>query len=271
MQQQIRGWRFAAERAGRRRGARDVPLAASTRMMGGMAVMACRALSRMAMRAQADKMRRRAPAMTRSARAMRAMRGMPATRTRYRRPAMRTMRMMRARAREMPVMRSMPAADVTTMKRVAGGMGVVAAGVGVARWMAGRPKTVMRAARERAPRNRWIMVTVNCSPQRLASRSDLPEPITRLGDAVDIKICPAPGDRGTELGARLRELPRTRIAGMVMRRHEEDPRHVVEQALREAKAIIETGEVVRRDWPPSAQPVQVGKLLEFAGRRGGRP
>jgi hypothetical protein len=58
---------------------------------------------------------------------------------------------------------------------------------------------------------------------------------------------------------------------MVMRRPEEDPRRVVERALRDAKAIIETGEVTRKDWPPSAQPAQVGKLLEFAGRRGGRP
>lgn len=296
MQQQIRGWRFAAERTRRRRGARDVPLAAPARMMtDGMAAMACRALNRMAMRVQSARMRRRAPATTR------VLRAMPVMRTRSRRPGrslpamadlpglptmadlramqamramqtMQAMRVMRAmRARAMPAMRSMPEIDVTTVKRVAGGMGVVVAGMGVARWMASRPRTPMRTARQRAPENRWIMVTVNCSPQRLASRADLPEPITRLGDAVDIKICPAPGDRGTELGARLRELPRTSIAGMVMRRPEEDPRLMVERALRDAKAIIETGEVLRKDWPPSAQPAQVGELLEFAGRRGGRP
>lgn len=192
--------------------------------------------------------------------------GMPAMADLCSTQAMKTMRTMRTRA--MPMMRSMPVTEVITVKRVAGGMGVVA--VGVAGWMATRPR-IMRAARDRDLRNRWIMVTVNCSPQRLASRADLPEPITRLGDAVDIKICPAPGDRGTELGARLRELPRTRVAGMVMRRAEEDPRLVVERALRDAKAIIETGEVVRSERPPYAQPVQVGKLLEFAGRRGGRP
>jgi hypothetical protein len=153
-----------------------------------------------------------------------------------------------------------------TMKRVAGGLGLLAAGMGVARWAASRPQMT----RDRAPKNRWIMVTVNCSPQRLASRADLPDPITRLGDAVDIKIAPAPGDRGTEIGARLRDLPRTKIAGMVRRRPEEDPRLMVEEALREAKAIIEAGEVLRPDWPPSAQPIPAGKLLEFAGRRGGR-
>jgi hypothetical protein len=163
-------------------------------------------------------------------------------------------------------MPTIPVTDSMNLKRVAGGLGVLAAGLGIARWMASRPQTT----RDRAPKNRWIMVTINCSPQRLASRADLPAPITRLGDLVDIKICPAPGDRGTELGARLRHLPRMKVAGMVARRPAEDPRRMVEQALRDAKAMIEAGEVVRPDWPPSAQAAQVGKLLEFAGRRGGR-
>jgi hypothetical protein len=57
---------------------------------------------------------------------------------------------------------------------------------------------------------------------------------------------------------------------MVNRRPEEDPRRMVEEALHQAKSMIETGEVLRPDWPPSTQPAQVGKLLEFAGRRGGR-
>lgn len=172
----------------------------------------------------------------------------------------------RARCASRAGIAELPAMDARNARRAAGALGVAVAGIGAIRWMASRPG----GTRDRAPKNRWIMVTVNCSPQRLASRSDLPEPITRLGDSVDIKISPAPGDRGTELGARLRELPRTKIAGMVARRPEEDPRLVVERALREAKALIEAGEVVRAEWPPSVQPPQVGKLLEFAGRRGGR-
>ncbi|MGH3381521.1 MAG: hypothetical protein ACRDP6_43005 [Actinoallomurus sp.] len=177
---------------------------------------------------------------------------------------------MRARAQSRARVPAAPAIDATTMKRMVGGLGVMAAGMGVARWMASRTQTTRTmTTKDRAPKNRWIMVTVNCAPQRLASRADLPEPITRLGDAVDIKICPAPGDRGTELGARLRDLPRTKIAGMVTRRPEENPHRMVERALREAKAIIEAGEALRPDWPP-AGPAQVGKLLEFAGRRGGR-
>ncbi|MCW2948251.1 MAG: putative integral rane protein [Actinoallomurus sp.] len=153
------------------------------------------------------------------------------------------------------------------MKRIVGGLGLLAAGMGVVRWLSSRPSEITR---DRTPRNRWIMVTINCAPQRLASRADLPEPITRLGDAVDIKICPAPGDRGTELGARLRDFPRTRISGITTRNMDDDPRRMVEEALRHAKSLIETGEVLRPDWPPSTHPTPAGKLLELAGRRGGR-
>jgi hypothetical protein len=252
MQQQIRGWRIAAERTPRRRASRGVPTTPSARMMEDMLLTACRALGRMPSTART---RRRTGIPATMPRAMRrAMRrGMP-------RPSI-----PRGIARP-STPRGIPRPEGANMMRIAGGVGLAAAGMGVARWMSSRTQTT----RDRSPKNRWIMVTVNCSPQRLASRADLPEPITRLGDAVDIKIAPAPGDRGTELGARLRELPRTKIAGMVTRRPEEDPRQIVEKALREAKSMIEAGEVLRPDWPVSAQPAQVGKLLEFAGRRGGR-
>lgn len=217
-----------------------------------------------------------------SARSRRAARTMPSMPSMPSMPDMRGMKAMQAmrssqtmqamRERAKPAMRSMPTMESGTMKRIIGAMaGMAAAGMGLAGWMAMRSRMgAGRTSKDREAKNRWIMVTVNCSPQRLASRADLPEPITRLGDAVDIKICPAPGDRGTELGARLRELPRTKIVGMVMRRPEEDPRHTVEQALRESKAIIEAGEAIRSDWPPAPQPAPAGKLLEFAGRRGGR-
>jgi hypothetical protein len=226
-----RGPQLRISRRPQRRTAREVPSAAI-----GAAAVILRTLVRMAMAAKARRT------------------------TKVTVPRMDTAKMMRAGTAQMSRI------GTARMTRVAGGLGLAAAGLGVVRWMATRPSRT----RDRSPKNRWIMVTINCSPQRLASRADLPEPVTRLGDSVDIKISPAPGDRGTELGARLREYPRARIAGMVMRRSEEDPRLMVEEALREAKAMIEAGEALRPDWPPVAQPVPTGKLLEFAGRRGGR-
>jgi hypothetical protein len=157
--------------------------------------------------------------------------------------------------------------DRVDKMRALGGAGLLAACVGIAGWMAARP---VESKRDRAMKNRWIMVTINCSPARLASPADLPEPITRLGDAVDIKICQAPGDKGTELGARLRDFPRGRISGPVSWRAGAGPRRAVREALRQAKSIIEAGEALRPDTPSSTRPTPGGKLLEFAGRRGGR-
>jgi hypothetical protein len=154
--------------------------------------------------------------------------------------------------------------DGGAMRRVVG-LGMMAAGIGIARWLATRPGG---PTLRRETTNPWEMVTINCAPQRLASRADLPEPIARLGDAVDIKISPAPGDRGTELGARLRE-PQTGITGMAARIIGDDPRRTVRRALREAKSLIETGEVMRRDWPPTHRPTPTAKVMEFAHRRGG--
>jgi hypothetical protein len=308
MQQQIRGWRFAAERIPRRRIMRDGSLAPSARTFlsacqelgrrargrgaparGRMsAAEAARTAARMPAR-MAEYMPGRAPTGMMGRMPARMAARMPARMAEYipgRTPTGIMGRMPGRMARRMPgrmgarmpgrmagrmtmpagiterMPTGIPSAMTPNVKRVAGGLGLLAAGMGVARWAMKRP--------ERALRNRWIMVTVNCSPQRLASRADLPEPITRLGDAVDIKIAPAPGDRGTELGARLRDLPRTKVAGMVGRHPEENPRRMVERALRDAKAIIESGEVLRGDWPAAAEPAQAGKLLEFAGRRGGR-
>ncbi|GLY92480.1 hypothetical protein Airi02_104080 [Actinoallomurus iriomotensis] len=285
MQQQIRGWRFAAERIPKRRVMRDGPLAHSARTL----VSACQELGDRARgmsapthgrMSAAQAMAARMPARVAEympgrtptgmmgrmpARMAARMPGQMMGRRPTRMPARMARRMSGRMAGRMTMPTAMPTGMTSNMKRVAGGLGLLAAGMGVARWAINRP-----SARERELKNRWIMVTVNCSPQRLASRADLPEPITRLGDAVDIKIAPAPGDRGTELGARLRDLPRTKVAGMVHRHPEEDPRRMVEQALRDAKAIIETGEVLRGEWPAAAQAAQAGKLLEFAGRRGGR-
>ena len=164
-------------------------------------------------------------------------------------------------------MRGMSGMGRGDLARVAGGAGLLVAGAGIAGWMATRPA---ESKRDRAMKNRWMMVTVNCSPARLASPADLPEPIIRLGDAVDIKICQAPGDRGTELGARLRDFPRGRMGGPVSWRAGGGPRRAVQEALRQAKSLIEAEEVLRQEGPAPSHAAEAANLLEMAGRRGGR-
>jgi hypothetical protein len=151
------------------------------------------------------------------------------------------------------------------MKRIAG-LALVTVGIGMVRWFAARRH---EKARDRGARNRWLMITIDCPPERLASRSDLPEPIARLGDAVDTKVSRAPGDRGTELGARPSEVSSSG-AGGVAGFSGENFRRTVRWALRQSRSLIETGEVLIWDQPPAAYPRPTKKILELAGRRGGR-
>ena len=239
MQQQIRGWRFAAERTHRRRGARDVPLACSARMMGGTAVMACRALGRMAMRAR--------------------------TRPRPGIPQLSVSRLSMPRP-------SMPAAGTTTMKRAAGRLALMAAGMGVAGWAASRsratPKTL--TTRDRAPKNRWIMVTSTARlsgwPRVPTCRSRSPGSVTpSTSRSAPRPVTGAPSSAHGCATSRVRRSPewscagRRRTPGTWSKRHCARPR----RSSRRVRSV-------RPDWPPSAQPAQVGKLVELAGRRGAR-
>jgi hypothetical protein len=110
---------------------------------------------------------------------------------------------------------------------------------------------------------RWLVVTVNCPPERLSG--GLPQPLERLRDSVELEVRPAPGGRGTELAARPRDGV---VAGVVGRVRGDDPRQVVRSALRDAKSLIETGEVLRPD-APATRPTPGGRLLELATRRAG--
>src|SRR5215208_5245471 len=78
----------------------------------------------------------------------------------------------------------------------------VGAGVLVARRMTTRQ--VGDGAARIAP-DRWHTVTVNRPPEEVAPEGRLPEPLAGLSDAVEVRFRPAPGGRGTELAARLRD------------------------------------------------------------------
>ncbi|HEX2317090.1 MAG TPA: hypothetical protein VHJ17_25315, partial [Thermomonospora sp.] len=57
--------------------------------------------------------------------------------------------------------------------------------------------------------------------------------------------------------------------GPVRRMRGDDPRQAVRSALREAKSLVETGEVVLPDAPPTTRPTPGGKVLDLATRRAG--
>ena len=76
---------------------------------------------------------------------------------------------------------------------------------------------------------RWLVVTVQRPPEEVAV--DLPAALR--GSSVEVEVRPAPGDRGSELAVRARG--------------RKPPRDELRSALREAKQVLEVGEVLRVD------------------------
>lgn len=85
----------------------------------------------------------------------------------------------------------------------------------------------------------WKAVTILGDPARFEGDAR-PEPLRRIADGIELKVATAPGDKGFELHARVREGVDT---GAVF--GEEDPEQALRAALRDTKQVIETGEVLR--------------------------
>ena len=157
-----------------------------------------------------------------------------------------------------------------------GGRAMVVAGVG-AGVLAVRRMTRQsgNGSGARAP-DRWHSVTVNrplrrpqSPPEEVAPEGRLPEPLAELGDAVEVRLRQAPGDRGTEVAARLRDGAPAGPGGVVARAAGTDPRQDLRSALRRAKQLLETGEVLSPDQPPTTRRTLRNLPLELAGRRAG--
>jgi hypothetical protein len=113
--------------------------------------------------------------------------------------------------------------------------------------------------------SRWLAVTVQAEPDAVAGDPRVTEAFARLGDDVETRIEAAPGGRGTEVSARVRQAPApvtARIAG-------DDPRQDVRRALRDLKSLLETGEVIRTDPPTTGKPTPGGALVRAVTRRAG--
>lgn len=128
------------------------------------------------------------------------------------------------------------------MGRVAGGgLAVVVAGALVRRHRR-RPPTAAPG-----PPGRWQVVTVAGRPEEVLPPGLRPEPLRRLGGAVELSARPAPGARGTELAARLPAGGEARLPGLAAHLVGDDPGRFLRQVLRETKQLVETGEVLRAD------------------------
>lgn len=125
------------------------------------------------------------------------------------------------------------------------------------------------AARTRsaAVPDRWHVVTVNRPPADVGVTGTRPRPLAELGDGVELRVSPAPGDRGTELAARVR--PGSGLSAS----DASDLDEHVRRALRDTRCLLETGEVLRPDSPSTTRPTLTSLPLRLALRKaktGGR-
>lgn len=111
------------------------------------------------------------------------------------------------------------------------------------------------------PGSGWLAVTVVCEPSALDT-AHLPTPLAELGDRIEVRVQAAPDGKGTELAARLRD--RESSGGARGRLSGSDAQADVRSALRQAKQLIEVGEVLAVDPAPHGERTATppGKLLE---------
>ncbi|MFR9774813.1 hypothetical protein ACL02O_01995 [Micromonospora sp. MS34] len=133
------------------------------------------------------------------------------------------------------------------MGRLTGsGIALVAAGATAARALVRRLRRSPGTPRTDPRPGRWQVVTVAGRPEEVLPLGRWPEPLRRLDGAVELYARPAPGGRGTELAARPLGGDRG-FPGMAAHLVGDDPGRFIRQALREAKQLAETGEVLRAD------------------------
>ncbi|MET8233005.1 hypothetical protein ABZS77_20280 [Micromonospora sp. NPDC005298] len=108
-----------------------------------------------------------------------------------------------------------------------------------------------------AAKGRWEVVTVDRPPDEVLPGGRWPEPLRRLDGAVEVRVRPAPGDRGTELAARPL-VGATPTVGLAAHLVGDDPRLLVRRMLRQVKQHAETGEVLRADRSALDRPEAAG-------------
>jgi hypothetical protein len=142
-----------------------------------------------------------------------------------------------------------------------------AAGVGVARILLRRTRRgwpASLAAGGREPR--WHTVTIHRPPEQVAPDGGVPEPLGLLGDAVEVPVRPAPGSRGTELAARLRD--GASVPAQADDLDTSSPVRALRSALRHAKQLAETGEVLAATEPGTSRRTLLNRPLEAVTRHG---
>lgn len=142
------------------------------------------------------------------------------------------------------------------------GKAAAAVGIGVASVAAGLvARSLVRKEREsdgdgEHPEG-WKAVTVLGDADDFSS-GGYPEPLRRVADSLEIRVQPAPGAKGFEVHARVRD--GADLAG------EKDSGQALRTALRDAKQVFETGEILRATPRPHGErpPTLLGGAVDKA-------
>jgi hypothetical protein len=157
------------------------------------------------------------------------------------------------------------------MNRRSAGITVAAVAGGAALLVAqSRLRSPSGAGAPAEPQSRWRAVTVNRTAEEVSAGGRVADLMTSLGSDIEVEVRPAPGDKGTELRARLKA---NGSSGGISRGgsdYERERTRELRRALREVKQIIEVGEILRVDPTPHGRrtPTPMGALVEFATDRG---
>ncbi|WP_139195830.1 MULTISPECIES: hypothetical protein [unclassified Curtobacterium] len=117
--------------------------------------------------------------------------------------------------------------------------------------------------------SRWYAVTVNRARHEVWPDGEVPAPLRSAGPDVEIELRAAPGDKGTEVRARFRD-PRGSDGTTRGRAAATERVRRLRRALREAKQLVEVGEVLRVDPVPHGERKRTpfGAAVEWATDRG---
>lgn len=141
------------------------------------------------------------------------------------------------------------------------GKAAAAVGIGVAGVAGLVARTLVKKERESegdaAHPEGWKAVTVFGVAEEFTI-DGYPEPLRRVAEHLEIRIDPAPGDKGFEVHARVREGADLGADG--------DPGKVLRAALRDAKQLFETGEMLRTTPRPHGDrpPTILGRAVDEA-------
>jgi hypothetical protein len=127
-------------------------------------------------------------------------------------------------------------------------------------------RKIAGSATTRARTDRWNVVTVNRPPQDVMPDGRLPGALADMAAEIEVQVRPAPADKGTELAARITRPSDGGQQGPDAK-NTDDQRERLRTALRHAKMVLETGEVLESDKPSTTRTTITNLPLEFALRR----